>query len=143
MDLRKLQRTIIDALEDVKAQDIRVYDTTKLSELFDRVVIATGSSNRQTRSLAMSVKEEVNSKGGEVISIEGLETGEWVLVDCGDIVVHILQPMLRSYYQLEGMWGAKPVRVKLAGAKGLAKASEFSDEDEDRAAYLTASSSLN
>jgi ribosome-associated protein len=79
----------------------------------------------------MSVKEEVNSKGGEVISIEGLETGEWVLVDCGDIVVHILQPMLRSYYQLEGMWGAKPVRVKLASAKGLVKASEFSDEDED------------
>ena len=131
MDLRKLQRTIIDALEDVKAQDIRVYDTTKLSELFDRVIIATGSSNRQTRSLAMSVKEEVNSKGREVISIEGLETGEWVLVDCGDIVVHILQPTLRSYYQLEGMWGAKPVRVKLAGAKGLVKASEFSDEDED------------
>ena len=79
MDLRKLQRVVIDALEDVKAQDIRVYDTTKLSELFDRVVIATGSSNRQTRSLAMSVKEEVNAKGGEVISIEGLETGEWVL----------------------------------------------------------------
>ena len=82
MDLRKLQRVIIDALEDVKAQDIRVYDTTKLSELFDRVIIATGSSNRQTRSLAMSVKEDVNAKGGEVISIEGLETGEWVLVDC-------------------------------------------------------------
>ena len=102
MDLKKLQRVIIDALEDVKAQDIRVYDTTKLSELFDRVIIATGSSNRQTRSLAMSVKEEVNAKGGEVISIEGLETGEWVLVDCGDIVVHILQPMLRSYYQQIG-----------------------------------------
>jgi len=129
MDLRKLQRVIIDALEDVKAQDIRVYDTTKLSELFDRVIIATGSSNRQTRSLAMSVKEEVNAKGGEVISIEGLETGEWVLVDCGDIVVHILQPMLRAYYQLEGMWGAKPVRVKLAGAKGLAKASESEDDE--------------
>ena len=129
MDLRKLQRVIIDALEDVKAQDIRVYDTTKLSELFDRVIIATGSSNRQTRSLAMSVKEEVNAKGGEVISIEGLETGEWVLVDCGDIVVHILQPMLRSYYQLEGMWGAKLVRVKLAGAKGLAKASESEDDE--------------
>ena len=92
MELRKLQRVVIDALEDVKAQDIRVYDTTKLSELFDRVIIATGSSNRQTRSLAMSVKEEVNAKGGEVISVEGLETGEWVLVDCGDIVVHILQP---------------------------------------------------
>ena len=100
MDIRKLQRTIIDALEDVKAQDIRVYNTSKLSELFDRVVIATGSSNRQTRSLAFSVKESVKEKGGEVISIEGLETGEWVLVDCGDIVVHILQPMLRSYYCL-------------------------------------------
>lgn len=130
MDLRKLQRVVIDALEDVKAQDIRVYDASKLSELFDRVIIATGSSNRQTRSLAMSVKEAVNTKGGEVISIEGLETGEWVLVDCGDIVVHILQPMLRSYYQLEGMWGAKPVRVKLSGGKGLAKASESEDDEE-------------
>jgi ribosome-associated protein len=129
MELRKLQRVIIDALEDVKAQDIRVYDTTKLSELFDRVIIATGSSNRQTRSLAMSVKEDVNAKGGEVISIEGLETGEWVLVDCGDIVVHILQPMLRSYYQLEGMWGAKQVRVKLAGSKGLVKASDSEDDE--------------
>jgi ribosome-associated protein len=130
MELRKLQRVIIDALEDVKAQDIRVYDTSKLSELFDRVIIVTGSSNRQTRSLAMSVKEEVNAKGGEVISIEGLETGEWVLVDCGDIVVHILQPMLRAYYQLEGMWGAKPVRVKLAAGKGLVKASD-DDEESD------------
>jgi ribosome-associated protein len=93
------------------------------------VFIATGSSYRQTRSLAMSVKEDVNAKGGEVISIEGLETGEWVLVDCGDIVVHILQPMLRSYYQLEGMWGAKPVRVKLAGSKGLVKASDLEDDE--------------
>jgi ribosome-associated protein len=130
MDLTKLQRVVIDALEDVKAQDIRVYDTTKLSELFDRVIIATGTSNRQTRSLAMSVKEAVNAKGGEVISVEGLETGEWVLVDCGDIVVHILQPALRAYYQLEGMWGAKPVRVKLSADKGLVKASEFEDDEE-------------
>jgi ribosome-associated protein len=129
MDIPKLQRVIIDALEDVKAEDIRVFDTKKISDLFDRVIIATGNSNRQTKSLAMSVKEEVNAKGGEVISIEGLETGEWVLVDCGDIVVHILQPMLRSYYQLEGMWGAKPVRVKLAGDKGLVKASESEDDE--------------
>ena len=129
MDLTKLQRVVIDALEDVKAQDIRVYDTTKLSELFDRVIIATGTSNRQTRSLAMSVKEAVNAKGGEVISVEGLETGEWVLVDCGDIVVHILQPALRAYYQLEGMLGAKPVRVKLAADKGLVKASEADDDE--------------
>ena len=129
MDIRKLQRTIIDALEDVKAQDIRVYNTSKLSELFDRVVIATGSSNRQTRSLAFSVKESVKEKGGEVISIEGLETGEWVLVDCGDIVVHILQPILRSYYQLECIWGDKPVRVKLSSPKKLVKASEEPDDD--------------
>lgn len=124
MELRKLQRIIIDALEDVKAQDIRVFDTSGLSDLFDRVVIATGASNRQTRSLALSVQEEVEANGGEVISIEGLETGEWVLVDCGDVIVHILQPMLRAYYQLEGMWGAKPVRVKLAATKKLVKASE-------------------
>ena len=124
MELRKLQRVIVDALEDVKAQDIRVFDTSGLSDLFDRVVIATGSSNRQTRSLALSIQEDVEANGGEVISIEGLETGEWVLVDCGDVIVHILQPMLRAYYQLEGMWGAKPVRVKLAATKKLVKASE-------------------
>ena len=129
MELKKLQRVIIDSLEDLKAQDIRVYDTTKLSELFDRVIIATGTSNRQTRALGMSVKEDVNTKGGEVISVEGLETGEWVLVDCGDIVVHILQPALRAYYQLEGMWGSKPVRVKLVSDKGLAKASEPDDDE--------------
>jgi len=129
MDLRKLQRTIIDALEDVKAQDIRVFDTTKLSNLFDRVIIATGNSNRQTKSLAMSVKEAVKEKCGDVISVEGMETGEWVLVDCGDIVVHILQPMLRSYYQLEGMWGDKPVRVKLGGSGKTSK--RFASEPED------------
>lgn len=126
MDLRKLQRTIIDALEDVKASDIRVFDTSKLSDLFDRVIIATGNSNRQTKSLAMSVKVAVKEKGGEVISVEGLETGEWVLVDCGDIVVHILQPALRSYYQLEGMWGDKPVRVKLGHSK---PSKRFASED--------------
>ena len=131
MDLRKLQRTIIDALEDVKAKDIRVFDTTKLSDLFDRVIIATGNSNRQTKALAMSVKEAVKEKGSEVISVEGMETGEWVLVDCGDIIVHILQPMLRSYYQLEGMWGDKPVRVKLGGGKPSKRfASDDADEDE-------------
>ncbi len=121
MDIPKLQRVIIDALEDVKAEDIRVFDTTKISDLFDRVIIATGNSNRQTKSLAMSVKESVKEKGGEVISVEGMETGEWVLVDCGDIIVHILQPMLRSYYQLEGIWGDKPVRVTLGGKANTPK----------------------
>jgi ribosome-associated protein len=133
MDIPKLQRVIIDALEDVKAEDIRVFDTTKISDLFDRVIIATGSSNRQTKSLAMSVKESVKEKGGDVISVEGMETGEWVLVDCGDIIVHILQPMLRSYYQLEGIWGDKPVRVKLGSKANKSKrfASEPEDDEDD------------
>jgi ribosome-associated protein len=132
MELRKLQRVVIDALEDVKAVDIRVFDTTKLTDLFDRVIITTGNSNRQTRALAFSVSTAVKEKGGEVISIEGLDTGEWVLVDCGDVVVHILQPAIRAYYQLEGMWGGKPVRVKLSSAKGPTSGPmTFSDSMDD------------
>ena len=132
MDLRKLQRTIVDALEDVKAHDIRVFDTTKLSDLFDRVIITTGTSNRQTRALAFSVSTSVKDKGGEIISIEGLDTGEWVLVDCGDIVVHILQPAIRAYYQVEGMWGSKPVRVKLNTQSGPTSGPmTFNDDQED------------
>ncbi|WP_354682866.1 ribosome silencing factor [Cupriavidus necator] len=132
MDIRKLQRAIVDGLEDVKAQDIKVYDTSHLTELFDRVVIASGTSNRQTKALAASVRDTVKEAGGHIVAVEGLETGEWVLVDCGDAVVHILQPQLRLYYNLEEIWGDKPVRMKLAtGARGLARASEPIDEDED------------
>jgi ribosome-associated protein len=133
MDIRKLQRAIVDGLEDVKAQDIKVYDTTHLTELFDRVVIASGNSNRQTKALAASVRDTVKEAGGHIVAVEGLETGEWVLVDCGDAVVHILQPQLRLYYNLEEIWGDKPVRVKLAAAKGLAKASEPMDDDDEDA----------
>jgi ribosome-associated protein len=130
MDIRKLQRLIVDALEDVKAQDIKVYNTTHLTELFDRVVIASGTSNRQTKALASSVRDAVKAAGGDIIAVEGTETGEWVLVDCGDAVVHILQPQLRLYYNLEEIWGDKPVRIKLGGtAKGLPKASEAMDDD--------------
>jgi ribosome-associated protein len=116
MDPKKLQRVVIDALEDVKAQDIRVFDTMRLTSLFDRVVIATATSNRQSRALAASVRDQVKQRGGEVVSVEGEDTGEWVLVDLGDIVVHIMQPAIRAYYNLEELWGGKPVRVKLAGA---------------------------
>ncbi|MCO4891844.1 ribosome silencing factor [Cupriavidus sp. WGtm5] len=138
MDIRKLQRAIVDGLEDVKAQDIKVYDTSHLTELFDRVVIASGTSNRQTKALAASVRDTVKEAGGHIVAVEGLETGEWVLVDCGDAVVHILQPQLRLYYNLEEIWGDKPVRMKLAsGARGLAKASEPIDEDEDEAPVRT------
>ena len=121
MDIKKLQRVVVDALEDVKAQDIRVFNTTELTSLFDRVVIASGTSNRQTRALASSVRDKVKERGGEVISVEGEDTGEWVLVDLGDVVVHIMQPNIRAYYNLEEIWGGKPVRVKL-GAGGLGRA---------------------
>jgi ribosome-associated protein len=113
MDLKKLQRLVVDALEDVKAQDIKVFDTTSLTGLFDRVVVVSATSNRQSRALAASVRDKVKERGGDVISVEGEDTGEWVLVDLGDIVVHIMQPAVRTYYNLDEIWGGKPVRVKL------------------------------
>ena len=113
MELRKLQRVVIDALEDVKAQDIRVFNTAGMTSLFDRVIIASGTSNRQTRALAAHVRDQVKAAGGEIISVEGAETGEWVLVDANDIVIHLMQPAIRDYYRLEEIWGGKPVNVKL------------------------------
>ena len=117
MDIRKLQRTIVDALEAVKAQDIEVFNTEALTSLFDRVIVASGTSNRQTRALASSVRDSVKAAGFAVRNPEGEETGEWVLVDCGGAVVHIMQPPIRAYYRLEELWGAKPVHLKLGGAK--------------------------
>ena len=114
MNLTKLQRIVIDALEDIKAHHIRVFDTRARSDLFDRVIIVTATSNRQTRALASHLKETVKAHRGDVISTEGEDAGEWVLVDLGDIVVHIMQPAIRAYYNLEEIWGAKPVRVKLS-----------------------------
>jgi ribosome-associated protein len=133
MDIRKLQRAIVDGLEDVKAQDIRVFNTTHLTELFDRVIVASGTSNRQTKALASSVRDKVKEAGGEIVSTEGEDIGEWVLVDCGDAVVHILQPALRQYYNLEEIWGDKPVRVKLSSPNPFAgaHASEPLGDDED------------
>lgn len=113
MENRRLQRLVVDALEDVKAQDIRVFNTTRLTDLFDRVVLASGTSNRHTRALAANVAEKVKDAGGTVVSIEGEESGEWVLVDLGDVIVHIMQPAVRAYYALEEIWGERPVNVKL------------------------------
>lgn len=110
MDIAQLQKVVIDALEDVKAVDIEIINTTPLTSLFDRIVIASGTSNRQTRALAINVQVKVKEAGGEVISVEGEETGEWVLVDLGDIVVHVMQPAVRSYYNLEELWSATPAR---------------------------------
>lgn len=114
MDIKKLQTAVVDALEDVKAQDIKIYDTTHLTSLFDRVAIASGTSNRQTKALAASVRDKVKAKGGHVVSVEGEDTGEWVLVDLGDMIVHIMQPAIRAYYRLEEIWGDKEVKMGAA-----------------------------
>ena len=120
MDIKKLQSLVVDALEDVKAQDIVVYDTSHLTSLFDRIAIASGTSNRQTKSLAASVRDKVKENGGKILSIEGEDTGEWVLVDLGDMIVHIMQPAIRAYYRLEEIWGDK--EVKMGAAKRVKKA---------------------
>jgi len=134
MDIRKLQRAIVDGLEDVKAQDIQVFNTEHLSPLFERVIVAAGASNRQTKALAASVRDAVKSAGMDVLRTEGEENGEWIIVDCGAAVAHIMQPSIRDYYRLEEIWGGKPVAIKLnAKSGGLVKASEGLAEDEDEA----------
>src|SRR3954464_3420988 len=120
-DTQKLQRAIIDGLEDVKAQDIQVFNTEHLSPLFERVIVASGTSNRQTKALAASVRDAVREAGYPKPRIEGEENGEWIIVDCGAAVAHIMQPAIRNYYHLEEIWGEKPVRVKF-GAPAPMKA---------------------
>ena len=125
MDIRKLQRVIVDGLEDVKAQNIVVFNTEHLSALFERVIIASGTSNRQTKSLASSVRDAVKQAGYPVPRTEGEANGEWIIVDCGAAVVHVMQPTIRDYYHLEEIWGDKPVNMKLAtGTARLVKAAE-------------------
>ena len=116
-DIQKLQRAIVDALEDVKAQEIQVFDTEHLSSLFERVMIASGTSNRQTKALAASVRDKVRDAGFGKPRMEGEDNGEWIIVDCGQAVVHIMQPTIRTYYNLEEIWGGTPVRLKFGAPK--------------------------
>jgi ribosome-associated protein len=116
-DTQKLQRAIVDGLEDVKAQDIQVFNTEHLSPLFERVIVASGTSNRQTKALASSVRDAVREAGFPKPRIEGEENGEWIIVDCGAAVAHIMQPAIRTYYHLEEIWGDKPVRLKFGAPK--------------------------
>ncbi len=140
MNIQQLQALVIDALEDVKAQDIQLFDTTTLSNMFDRLVVASGTSNRQTRALASSVHDKVKAAGGQVIGMEGGDTGEWVLVDLGDMVVHIMQAPIRAYYRLEELWGEKPISLEVArkGLKaakvGKKSAKEEAESDDDASA---------
>jgi ribosome-associated protein len=122
-NIQKLQRAIVDGLEDVKAQDIQVFDTEHITSLFERVIIASGTSNRQTKALAASVRDAVREAGFGKPRIEGEENGEWIIVDCGSAVAHIMQPTIRQYYHLEELWGDKPVKLKLGAVAPQAKAS--------------------
>ena len=117
MDLRAKQRVVVEALEDVKGYDILVFNTARLPTMFERVVIATGDSNRQLKALADRVQERVREQGASVVGVEGESSGEWVLVDLGDVVVHIMHPTVRDFYNLEEIWGGKTVRMKKVESK--------------------------
>ena len=138
-DVQKLQRVIVDALEDVKAQDIQVFNTEHLSPLFERVIIASGTSNRQTKALSASVRDKVRESGFGKPRIEGEDNGEWIIADCGAAVVHIMQPVIRQYYNLEEIWGDKPVRLKFGAPKPEAKAPKT---DKKAAAKKTAAKAV-
>jgi ribosome-associated protein len=112
MDIRRKQSTVVDALEDVKGHDIVVFNTARMPTMFERVVIASGDSNRQVKALADRVREKIEQAGGRVYGVEGEAGGEWVLVDLGDVVVHIMHPAVRSFYNLEEVWGGKQVSLK-------------------------------
>jgi ribosome-associated protein len=122
MDVRKLQKIVVAALEDIKARDIEVINTAKLTSLFDRIIIASADSTRQVKALARNVHDKVKEAGGEVFGMEGEEAGEWVLVDLGDIVVHVMQPATRSFYALEELWQTRPKRSLKGGVDGEAGA---------------------
>lgn len=130
MDIKKLQTLVFDALEDVKGQDIQVFDTTEITSLFDRVCVVSGTSNRQTKALAAAVRDKVKENGGNIVGMEGEGTGEWVLVDLGDMVVHIMQPAIRAYYRLEELWGGK--EVKMGAAKRTTSKMTAGPLDEEK-----------
>ena len=117
MDIKKLQKLAVSALEDIKAKDIEVINTSKLTAMFDKIIVATGDSNRQVNALARSVHDKVKEAGGAIVGMEGEDSGEWVLVDLGDIVVHIMQPVVRAHYNLEELWQTVPKRVSAPVAK--------------------------
>ena len=133
-NVQKLQRAIVDGLQDVKAQDIRVFNTEHMSPLFERVIVASGTSNRQTKALASSVRDKVRESGFAKPRVEGEDNGEWIIVDCGPAVAHIMQPAIRQYYNLEEIWGDKPVHLR---GPGTAPARKGADSKKKAAAAGT------
>lgn len=121
MDIRKKQLAVVEALEDVKGRDIAVFNVARQTAYFERVVIASGDSNRQVNALATHVQERMKALGARIVGVEGRRNGEWVLVDLGDIVVHIMHPAVRSHYNLEELWGEKEVKIAKPKPKAKAK----------------------
>ncbi len=116
MRLNKLQQTAVSALEDIKARDITVLDVRKITSFYDSMIIASAESNRQVKALARHVRDKLSEAGATIIGVEGEESGEWVLVDCGDIVIHIMQPAIRAYYNLEELWQHAPPKQRAKAA---------------------------
>ena len=139
-DIQKLQRAIVEGLEDVKGQDIVVFNTEALSPLFERVIVASGTSNRQTKALASSVRDAVREAGFDKPRIEGEDNGEWIIIDCGAAVAHVMQPVIRQYYRLEEIWGQKPVKLK-SGAEKAAVAKKAASAEPKKAPKKTAARS--
>jgi ribosome-associated protein len=109
----KVVKTVVAALEEIKARDVEVLDVRKISTLFDRMIIASGDSSRQTKAIANNVAVKVKAAGGSVYGLEGEETGEWILVDLGDVLVHVMQSAARAHYNLEELW-AEANKIKRA-----------------------------
>ena len=116
MRVEKLQQVAVAALEDIKARDIAVFDVRHQTSLYDSLIIASADSNRQVKALANHVRDKVKEAGGEILGVEGEDAGEWVLVDAGDIVVHVMQPAVREYYNLEELWAPPTYRRARASA---------------------------
>ena len=113
LNIEEKTQAVVAALEDIKAVDIAVLDTSKLSPLFERMVIASAQSTRQTKALADNVVVKLKERGEEILGREGEDNGEWILIDLGEVVVHIMQPAVRSYYNLEELWSMQHLPRKI------------------------------
>ncbi len=112
LTLKEKTDAIVEALEEIKGNDIVVIDTSKKSTLFDRMIIASANSTRQTRALAHNVEKRLIERGVTIYSSEGEKSGEWVLLDLGEVLVHVMQPGVRAYYSLEELWSKHPTPIE-------------------------------
>ena len=109
---KELIDIVVDAIEDVKGKDIAILDVTELTDVMDTLVVVSGTSSRQVKAMADNVVEKSKHAGFQPLGVEGMDTSEWVLVDLGDIVVHLMLPETRAFYELEKLWSVRPDDVK-------------------------------